>query len=71
MCGTTIPIGPYDDALVTLRGPLEAVFVRLIIGEKKVVDVEVRTPYIWLMRWTSQPSDAKTTNDIVLSTTAG
>jgi hypothetical protein len=56
---------------VTLRGPLEAVFVRLIIGEKKAVDVEVRTPYIWLMRWTSQPSDAKTTNDIVLSTTAG
>ena len=53
------------------RGILEAVFVRFVVGGKKVVDVEVRPPYSWLMRWTSQASDAKTTNDAVLSATAG
>jgi len=42
------------------RGILEAVFVRFVVGGKKVVDVEVRPPYSWLMRWTSPPSDAKT-----------
>ncbi len=33
------------------RAILEAVFVRFVISKKKVVDVEVRPPYNWLVRW--------------------
>ena len=48
------------------RGILEAVFVRFVIGEKKVADVEVRLPYSWLMRWTSQPREIETATGVAL-----
>jgi hypothetical protein len=49
------------------------VLVRFVIGEKKVVDVEVRHRYRWLMRWTFQPREIETTTGVamVASSAAG
>ena len=33
------------------REVLEAVFVRFVVGQKRVVDTEVRPPYSWLGKW--------------------
>ena len=30
------------------------------------MDVEVRPPYSWLMRWTSQPSEIEMATDVAL-----
>jgi len=38
------------------REVLEAVFTGFVVENKRIVDVEVRAPYNWLMRW-SQESD--------------
>ena len=36
------------------REILEAVFVRFVVGQKRVVDMEVSPPYSWLARWSPE-----------------
>ena len=33
------------------RQVLKAVFVRLVVDQRKIVDMEVKNPYNWLLRW--------------------
>lgn len=33
------------------REILEMVFVKFVVDDKRIVDIEVRSPYSWLMRW--------------------
>ena len=53
------------------RGILEAVFVRFIVGDKKVADVEVRPPYSWLMRWTPEIHEIEESGNLVTSPAIG
>lgn len=39
------------------RGILEAVFVRFVVDQKRIVDMDLRPPYSWLGRWKPQARD--------------
>ncbi len=47
------------------RGILEAVFVKFVVGDKRIVDVEVRAPFSWLSRWKGE----STTSSIAANST--
>ncbi|HUU63162.1 MAG TPA: hypothetical protein VMX96_04485 [Dehalococcoidia bacterium] len=33
------------------RGILQNVFVKFVVDRQRIVDIEVKPPYSWLMRW--------------------
>ena len=39
------------------REVLEAVFMGFVVENKRIIDVDVRAPYNWLMRWSGSPVD--------------
>ena len=44
------------------RELLQTMFVKFVVDQKRIVDIEVQSPYTWLMRW--KPKEAPVSGSV-------